>query len=136
MPPLRVITGPKTGLNWPAHISVDQKNGDVYVANDGENSILVFRVTDSGDVAPYRIIAGSETQIKNPTGVVVDVINDELIVANMGNHRATVYPRTAQGNVAPIRTIRGGPTGAPSLQIGNPGAVAYDSKREEILVPN
>ena len=26
--------------------------------------------------------------------------------------------------------------GTPALQIGNPGAVAYDTKRDEILVPN
>ena len=28
------------------------------------------------------------------------------------------------------------PASAPSLMIGNPGALTYDSKREEILVPN
>ena len=33
-------------------------------------------------------------------------------------------------------TIRSAPESAPSLMIGNPGALTYDSKREEILVPN
>jgi hypothetical protein len=68
--------------------------------------------------------------------VYVDTIHDELVVSNMGNHRATVYPRTVDGNTAPIRTIRSGPEGKTALMIGNPGSVAYDSKREEILVPN
>lgn len=54
----------------------------------------------------------------------------------MGNHTATVYRRTASGNVAPLRTIRSAPLGKLALAIGNPGAVGYDSKREEILVPN
>jgi hypothetical protein len=32
--------------------------------------------------------------------------------------------------------IRGGPPNQVALMIGNPGAVGYDSKRQEILVPN
>ena len=134
--PLRVIEGPNTQLNWPAHISVDVERGDVYVANDGTDAILVFRVTDSGNVSPSRVIKGPKTQIQNPTGVSVDSVNKELIVANMGNHRATVYPLTADGDTPPIRAIRTAPNGTPALQIGNPGAVAYDSKRDQILVPN
>ena len=135
-PPLRVIEGPNTQLNWPAHMYVDEANGEVFIANDGTDSILVFRVTDSGNVAPTRVLKGPKTQIKNPTGVYVDTVNNELVVANMGNHRATVYPRTAQGDTPPIRTIRAAAEGTPALQIGNPGAVAYDTKRDEILVPN
>src|SRR5207248_3039930 len=134
--PLRIIEGAHTQLNWPAHISVDEQHGEVYVPNDGTDAILVVGVTDSGNVAPARILKGPKTQIKNPTGVYVDMVNNELIVANMGNHRATVYPRTAQGDTSPIRTIRTAADGTPALKIGDPGAVAYDSKREEVLVPN
>lgn len=134
--PLRIIEGPKTQLNWPAHLWVDEERGEFYVANDGSDSILVFRTTDSGDVAPTRVIRGSKTQIKNPTGVYLDSKNDELWVSNMGNHRATVYPRTANGDAAPKRVIRSAPADKPAQAIGNPGAVGYDSKREEILVPN
>ncbi|OFW13608.1 MAG: hypothetical protein A3H27_01895 [Acidobacteria bacterium RIFCSPLOWO2_02_FULL_59_13] len=135
-PPIRVIEGPQTGLNWPAHLSINAEHGELFVANDVDDSILVFRTTASGDVAPIRVLKGPKTGIMNPTGVFVDTVNDELVVANMGNHSATVYPRTAQGDTPPSRTIRGGPLGKPALQIGNPGAVAYDTKRDEILVPN
>ena len=134
--PLRVIKGPKTKLDWPAHIFVDQDRGDLYVANDGGHAVLVFHTTDNGDVAPYRVIGGPKSNIKNPTGVYVDPKNKELVVSNMGNHMATVYPIDANGDVAPLRMIRGAPLDTPSLQIGNPGAVAYDTKRDEILVPN
>jgi len=106
------------------------------VANDGDSSILVFRVTDSGNAAPTRVLQGPKTQIKNPTGLFVDAIHDELVVANMGNHSATVYPRTAQGDTPPARTIRNGPLGKTALMIGNPGSVAYDTKRDAIIVPN
>jgi len=134
--PLRVITGPQTQLNWPAHIYVDQEHGEIFVANDGESSILVFRVTDSGNVAPTRVLKGAKTQIKNPTGIFVDTVHNELVVANMGNHSATVYPRMAEGDVPPSRVIRTGPLDKPALQIGNPGSVAYDTKRDAIITPN
>jgi 6-phosphogluconolactonase (cycloisomerase 2 family) len=134
--PLQTIQGPKTQLNWPGHIYIDDEDGLIYVANDGGDSVLVFKVTDNGDVAPTRIIKGPRTLIKNPTGIFVDKKNREIVVANMGNHSATVYPLDANGDVAPVRQIRGAPADQPALQIGNPGAVAYDTKRNEILVPN
>ncbi len=135
-PPMRMIEGPKTQLNWPATLYVDQQHGELYVANDVRDSILVFRATDFGNVAPVRTIEGSKTNLKNPTGIFVDLKNDEVWVANMGNHSATVYPRVANGNIPPLRTIRSAPPGRQALMIGNPGAVSYDSKRKEILVPN
>jgi hypothetical protein len=134
--PIRIIQGPNTQFNWPAHMYIDEQNGDLYVANDGGHSVLVFKVTDSGNVAPTRVIKGPRTGIKNPTGIFVDMKNNEIVVANMGNHMATVYPRTANGDVPPSRVIRAAPADQPALQIGNPGAVAYDTKRDDILVPN
>jgi DNA-binding beta-propeller fold protein YncE len=136
VPPLRVIQGPKTQFNWPTGLAVDEQRGELYVANDIGNSILVFNVTDSGDVAPKRVIKGPETNLANPTGVWVDQKNNEVWAANFMNHSATVYALSASGDVAPLRTIRSGPLKEPSLGIGNPHPVAYDSKREQILVPN
>ena len=134
--PLRIIEGPNTQLNWPSAMFIDEERQELYVANDVGDSILVFRSTDSGNVAPIRVVEGPQTQIKNPTGVFVDLKNDELWASNMGNHRAVVFPRSANGNVAPLRVIRSAPAEKLALAIGNPGAAAYDSKREEILVPN
>ena len=134
--PLRVITGPKTQLNWATAVALNVEPGELFVANDMGDSILVFRETDEGNVAPIRVIKGAKTGIKNPTGVFVDAKSSELWVANFGNHTLTVYPAAAAGDVAPLRTIRSAPTGTPALMIGNPGSVTYDSKRQEILVPN
>ncbi len=136
VPPLRMIQGPKTQLNMPSHLFMDEKNGELYVANDMGDSILVFSASAQGNVAPKRVLKGPKTMIKNPTGLFVDMENDELWVANFGAHAAVVFDRTAEGNTPPLRTIRNGPIEAPSLMIGNPGAVGYDTKREEILVPN
>ncbi len=135
-PPVRVIKGPKTQLNWPSHVAVDEGRGEIFVANDADDSILIFRTSDSGDVAPTRVIQGPKTRVKNPTGLSLDIKNGELWVANMGNFAATVFPITANGDVAPLRVIRGGPANQVALMIGNPGAVGYDSKRQQILVPN
>jgi 6-phosphogluconolactonase (cycloisomerase 2 family) len=134
--PLRVIQGPKTQLNWPSHVQVHEERGEIFVANDADDSVLVFRESDRGDVAPIRVIKGPRTRVQNPTGLSLDVKNGELWVASMGNFTATVFPVIATGDVAPLRQIRGGPPDQMALMIGNPGAVAYDSKRQEILVPN
>ena len=135
-PPIAVIRGSKTQLNWPAGLAVDPEKGDLFVANDGGHSVLVFPVTDTGNVVPTRVIKGPGTVIKNPTGISVDLENRELWVSNFGNHSATVFPLDADGDLQPLRTIRAAPAGKSALGIGNPGAVAYDAKRKEVLVPN
>jgi DNA-binding beta-propeller fold protein YncE len=134
--PLRIIEGPKTLMNWPAHMAFHEERQELFVANDADDSILVFRGSDQGNAAPIRVIKGPKTGIKNPPGLALDAKLGELYVANMGSPSITVFPVTANGDTAPVRTIRGGPAGAVGLMIGNPGAVGYDTKREQILVPN
>jgi len=134
--PLRVIQGPKTQLNWPTGIAFDPRRNELFVANDMGDSILVFDAAAAGDVAPIRELKGPKTLIKNPTGVYVDTTNDELWVANFGNHTATAYKLAAGGDSTPLRVIRSAPADQPTLSIGNPHPVAYDSKREQLLVPN
>jgi hypothetical protein len=53
-----------------------------------------------------------------------------------GNSTATVYPMMASGDIAPLRVIRSAEEGKASLRFGKTQAVAYDSTREEVLVPN
>ncbi|HWP83928.1 MAG TPA: beta-propeller fold lactonase family protein [Terriglobia bacterium] len=134
--PLRIIQGPKTQLDWPTAVAVHPDRGEIFVANDTGHSVIVFRVTDSGDVAPLRVIQGPKSMVKNPTGVAVDLKNNELWVANFGNHTATVFPIDANGDVPPKRVIRSGPLSAPSPKLSNAHTVAFDSKRDEILVAN
>jgi len=134
--PLRIIQGPKAQLDLPMGIDVDAVNNEIAVANNGGNSVSIFRRTDSGDVAPVRVIRGNLTGIKSPAGVAIDTKNNELWVANFGDHSAVVFARTANGNVAPKRIIRNAPAGTPTVGFVNPMAIAYDSKRQELLVPN
>ena len=136
LPPLRIIEGPRTQMNWPAAMAFDPVREELYVANDAADAVLVFGTDARGDAAPRRVISGPKTGIRYPTGLYLDLKNREVWLANMGNHSATAYSMEASGNVAPLRTIRSTPAEQVALAIGNPGAVAYDSKREEILVPN
>jgi hypothetical protein len=135
-PPLREIRGPRTQFDWPTGLAFDPVQRELFVANDMGPSILVFDADAKGDAAPKRVIKGSRTGLANPTSVAVDVKNRELWVANFGGHSGTAYDLAAAGDVAPKRTIRNAPRDTPSLMIGNPGAVAFDSRRETILVPN
>jgi DNA-binding beta-propeller fold protein YncE len=135
-PPLRTIQGPNTQLNWPAGIAFDPKRNEVFVANDTGHSVLVFSATADGNVAPVRILSGPRSLIKNPLAVFVDTKNDELWVTNFGNHTATVYAPTATGDTPPLRVIRSTALSAPAANLGRPGAIVYDSRRDELLVPN
>lgn len=134
--PLRIIEGAHTKLNWPMGIDVDSVNDEIAVANNGDKSVLVFRRTATGDIAPLRIIQGPHTGIDSPMGVAIDSKNDELWVANYGDHTALVFPRTAGGDAVPKRIVRNAPAGTPTGGFGNPYAIAYDSKRDQLLVPN
>ena len=123
-------------MNWPSHMALHEERQELFVANDADSSILVFRAADQGNAAPIRIIKGPKTGIKHPPGIALDSKLGELYVASIGAPSVTVFPVTANGDVPPARTIRSGPAGAVGLMIGNPGAVGYDTKRQQILVPN
>ena len=134
--PVRTIHGPKTELSLPMKVFVDTVHDELFVANSGSSSILVFSRTANGDIAPLRKIEGPQTNLKKPVGLFVDTKNDEVWATSPELHTATVYSRTAQGNAAPLRTLRSAPEGTPAPGIGNPGGIAYDPMRDQILVPN
>lgn len=134
--PLRTIQGERTHLDWPMGIAADPLHNTIVVANNGDDSILVFDRNRGGNVAPVRIIHGSRTGISRPMGVAIDEKNDEIWVSNYGDHSALAFKGSANGDVAPLRVIRSAPVGTPTPGFGNPMALAYDNKREELLVPN
>ena len=134
--PLRTIQGPQTQMNWPTGVSLDEERNELFIGNDGGNSVLVFDANASGDAAPLRVIKGTASMVSNPTGIFLDKKNNELWVANFGNHTSAVYNPDANGDVAPLRVVRSAPPNQPVPGLGNPHPIAYDTKREQILVPN
>ena len=132
--PLRVIQGPKTGLNWPTGVAFDSERQEIYVANEIGETVSVFSATAEGDAAPIRVLKGPKTLMKNPSDVALDLVNNEMWVSSFGNHLALAFKLGASGDTAPVRIIRGSPLNTPGTLISNPFGVAYDTKREEILV--
>jgi len=134
--PSRTIQGSKTQLDWPMGLAMDPVHNEIAIVNNGDNSVLFYRRTDTGDVAPVRAIRGPRTRINRPMGLAIDTKHDEVWVANFADHTALAFNRSDNGDQTPKRIIRNAPAGTPSAGFGNPMAMAYDSKREEILVPN
>ena len=134
--PLRTIQGPKTRLNLPLGVAVDHERDVIIVANDQTHSLLFFPRTAQGNVAPSGVIEGPNTLLRNPGVVQVDPKNNELWVTNWGDHSVTIYSLDARGDVAPLRSIRSAPAGEPLAGLGTPSAVAWDSRRDQLLVPN
>ncbi len=134
--PLRVIEGPKSGLDWPMGVAYDPQHDTIAVANNGDSSILIFDRNSSGDVSPLRIIRGNRTGITRPMGIAVDSQHGEIWVSNWGDHSAIAFDSGARGNAAPKRIIRSAPAGTATPGFGNPMALAYDTKRDQLLVPN
>lgn len=134
--PLRTIQGPRTKLDWPMGLGYDSAHAAFAVANNGDDSVLVFDRKAAGNAAPIRIIHGDRTGINRPIGLAIDQKNGEIWVANWGDHTALAFDSGASGNVAPKRIIRSAPAGTPTPGFGNPEGLAYDSKRDQLLVPN
>jgi Domain of unknown function DUF11/Lactonase, 7-bladed beta-propeller len=107
-----------SGLSWPIGVTLDLAHDEILVADSNfvspnSGSILAFRRTDTGDVAPIRRLEGSATMLCNPLSVALDLSVDELVVANSNvapgscPQSITTYTRTATGNTAPKRTLAG-----------------------------
>ncbi|HEX6200454.1 MAG TPA: hypothetical protein VF150_09335 [Thermoanaerobaculia bacterium] len=115
-PPLRTLSGPLTDIRLPIGIAVDSVNNELFVTSHDQffpsnPRILVFRLTDSGNVAPLRTLGGSATLLAGPRHLALDLEHDELIVAQADGDAVNVYSRTAAGNAAPKRRISGPSTG-------------------------
>jgi DNA-binding beta-propeller fold protein YncE len=117
-------------------VAADPAHDEIAVANNGDSSLLVFSRSQNGNVAPVRAIRGDRTRINHPMGVAFDSKTGELWVSNYGDHSILAFDRNASGNVAPRRVVRSAPPGTPVPGFGNPEGIAYDTKREQILVPN
>lgn len=104
---LATIYGFNTLLNAPHGVAVDAA-GNIYVANTGANSILVFAQGANNNVPPVRTIAGSATALSGPTGLAFDAAGN-LLVTNTSSGTVTEYAPGASGNAAPIGTITGNP---------------------------
>jgi sugar lactone lactonase YvrE len=116
IPPVRVVSGPNTGMKQSTSIAVDG-SGEIYVANDlisrdrvtSAATITVYAPNATGDAIPIRTITGFDTRMSRPTGIAV-AADGTLYVANSGvwndDHGSVkVYRAAADDGELPIRTL-------------------------------
>lgn len=108
--PAATISGVNTTLNAPAFITLDAIADRLYIANNGDLSILIFDniSTKTGNIAPDRTIAGGTTTLISPTDVALDRGKNLLYVADDIDIHVFASASTATGNIAPVRNIAAG----------------------------
>lgn len=90
-PPLRVISGPATGIVRPQSVQLDPPRRQIIVAitdrADGamQNAgfIGVWNYDDEGDVPPKATISGHNSTIQRPRGVTFSADHQEVYVVDM-----------------------------------------------------
>jgi 6-phosphogluconolactonase (cycloisomerase 2 family) len=81
--------------------------GNMYVADNALNAVLVYAPGAAASAAPIRAIRGAATGLVGPQGIGLDSAGN-VYVSNTNS--VTVYAPGANGNVAPIRTVTGSKT--------------------------
>jgi hypothetical protein len=109
--PVRVVAGPKTGINTPGQLAQDA-SGNLYVANGsaGKAAVLVFARGANGDVAPIRVLAGPATGLHTIGAMTVDEITGKIFVEDVQYETNGFlvdvsllrFAPNAGGNVAPF----------------------------------
>ncbi|MGA9031832.1 MAG: hypothetical protein WB402_04860 [Sulfuricaulis sp.] len=131
----RVVAGGLTTVSFPRGIAIDMPRNQLYVANTGANSILVFnnaRTVTGGD-APNRTISNTTTPI-TPMALFIDPVNDRLYVANTGGNSVLIYDNASTlngSNVTPSRTLAGVLT-----TLISPTGIYVDTTRNLLYVVN
>ena len=114
--PNTVFATVNVGSN-PEGVAFDSANGDVYVANESDNTVSAINGSTNTVVATVNV--GSE-----PAGVAVDTVNGDVYVANRGANTVSVINGSTNTVVATI-TVGSGP-----------GGVAFDATTGLVYVPN
>ncbi|MDC4206788.1 MAG: beta-propeller fold lactonase family protein [Candidatus Manganitrophus sp.] len=131
----RVISGPQTGLRLPGGVAYDATRQRLYVANEGNASILIFHAGCSetglldGDIPPCQVLSGASTLLDAPGELAVDPARDILYISNEGTNSILVYENASQsstqGNLPPTRTIS---------SIQSPLGIFIDSTNDRLYV--
>lgn len=111
VPPTKTVSGELSG---PIGIE-DDAAGNVYVASQNDNAVVVHRANASGASAPLRRISGAATGLSSPRDVALDA-NGFLYVVNLAGD-VRVFAPNASGNAAPTKTFGTGAGNAWGIDI-------------------
>lgn len=134
--PVRVVTGPHTGLNAPVAVALDSQDR-LYVTNTRNNTITVYCPHANGDQRPLRTIGGDRTKLAGPLGIAVGtdgaiyVTNCPFCFSEILEGFVTIYGATANGNVSPIATLSGSKT-----QLSQPVGIFREPPAGPLFVAN
>jgi len=123
------ITGTHTGLSGPTGLATDAA-GDIYVANQNDNSITVYAPGARLDASPLRDISGGGTALDGVRGVAVDPSGD-VYATDFADNEVTVYASGATAAAVPIATI-----GGATAELDGPYGVAVDATTGVLYVSN
>ena len=65
-------------------VAYDSRHDTIVVANNGDDSILIYGRASNGDVAPVRVIRGDRTGMNRPIGVAVDAAERRNLGIQLG----------------------------------------------------
>ena len=126
-------TLPLPRLSGPSGLFVDVAGNRLYVANNGNNSILIFDNADTinGETTPNRAVSGGQTNLSSPAGVSVDTGN--ILYVTASNNAILVFNNasTVDGDVAPSRTISGTAT-----TLSSPSGIYVDTANNRLYAAN
>lgn len=103
----------QSGLSSPEGVTIDIGNNFLYVADYGNNRVMVFSTSGitSNENASYelgqasgvnqfttRTAATTQAGLNTPVGVTIDTTNNRLFVSENGNNRITVFNTTGISN--------------------------------------
>ena len=109
--PVATIAGVNTTLNRPNYIALDPAADRLYVADQGDLSVVIFDKisTQNGtlNLAPTRIIAGGNTTLVSPADLFFDRIRNVLYVLDDPNVLVFNVASLSTGinNIAPTRSL-------------------------------
>ncbi len=121
---------------------LDKTTDTLYVANTGQNAILIYENASeleppAGSASATRVISGPQTGLRRPNAVAYDATRQRLYVSNEGNASILVFePGCSEttllsGNIAPCNIISGA-----STLLASPGSLALDPARDILYISN
>ncbi len=115
--PLRTVTG---GLNGTIGVDHDS-SGNLYIASQANNSVVVHAANAVGNAGSLRTLNGAATGLATPRDVALDS-NGFLWVVNL-NGMVNVFGPGQSGNVAPVKTFGTGAGSTFGIDIAANGEV-------------
>jgi DNA-binding beta-propeller fold protein YncE len=128
-----VGVGPASGLNSPEGLVYS--NGSLYVANSGNNQVLVYAVqtnSTTGTVTGMTLSGAITADLNDPVRLALDSAG-HLFVANLGNNTVSVYD-TNNGNTE--ITAAGSKPLISGGSLNRPLGIAVDSKGNVYVANN